>query len=402
MKLNFLKIMMVNLFGIVPIFLSSCGYDENNYVFVLSGTSNNGDYNKFAKDIQSTFNKLKNENKKYKNLSNITITIKGDIDDNQSKKDLIENGSADFAFISSKSLIANDFYKKVNPLIQTLTTSFVFDDDMNKVYENGQENDPLITIANNMQSLSFGQDYSYPFNSWNDDKKVDSNNEVVQPFYDWNGIRYNAFYNEDNSSLVNGYRGMIVLSGTDNQINNAIEAWNNKNWEDFRNLGIIVGDSSSSGTYLLQEQLIKKHFNLSSSNWTIAEDKLKHPDKYETDSNGGTSKIGKYSNFVISFTDEGSFAWTHNNKDSSDFSPREEAKIKILTVTNPAIYDVGIFNKYVNKEVAELITESIIYLYKNNDNLYGEGLGYNGYSQITDFDNQVLKPMQIVLGDNDA
>ncbi|BAC44454.1 high affinity transport system protein [Malacoplasma penetrans HF-2] len=402
MKYKILKTISINSFLLSPLLLASCGYNANNYVFVLSGTANSGDYNKFALDVQNAYNQLKNSNDKYKHLSDITITVKGNIDDNQSKKDLIENGSADFAFISSQSLVSNNFYQKVNPLIQTLTTSFVFDTNMDQVYVDGNESDPLRTIASNMQSVSFGSNYSYPFNTWKDEKQVDSNNKTVQPYYDWNGIRYNAFYNFDNSTLVNGYRGMILLSGTEQQINGAINAWNNKNWDEFRNYGIITGESGSAGTYLLQEQLIKKHFNLSSSNWTIAEDKLANPNKYETDANGGTSKIGKYSNFVISFTDEGSFAWTHNNNDSSDYVPINGNKIKIFSVTNPAIYDVGIFNKFIDSEVATLLSEVIIYLYENNNNLYGEGLGYNGYRKITDFNKEVLTPMVNALGVNNA
>lgn len=371
-----------------PVFLSSCSYvDKNTYTFVLSSTANKGSATKFVNDVQNTFNNLKEEDAKYSNLEDIKIELK-QVNDNKSKKDLLENGTGSFAFMTSQSLREKNFYKKVSPSIQTLTTPFVFDLDMSKTYSDGLDNDPLRIIANDMQEKSFGKDYSHPLSSWKDDKGP-------PPNFDWNGIRYNAFYDEQ-AELVNGYRGMIVLSGDDKQINDATNYWNKKDWNSFRNLGIIVGDETSSGNYKLQEKLIKTHFGFG-NDWTIATDKKSNPEKYETDKYG-TNKIGKSKDFVISFTDEGSFAWTHNTTTNVDYKPLEGSKIKILTVTNPGIYDVGTFSKAVNEDVKELMIKSIISLYQNNNNTYGEGLGYNGYSRIKDFEKEVLEPLSKSLG----
>ena len=398
MKKNLLKLLPLFVFGSTPVLITSCSSNDNNYVFILENTANQGDYNQFAKNVQDTFNELKTKDEKYKNLSNITITVKSGISDDQSKKDLLENGSADFAFLTSKSLVSSNFYNKVYPTIQTLTTSFTFDTDMSKVYLDGSDNDPLRVVANQMQKESFGTNYEYPFKNWQDDFQLDASNNIIQPHYGWNGIRYNAFY-DTNQSLVNAYRGMIILCGTQDQIDKVKEAWNNKDWQTFRSYGLVVGDTSSAGTYLLQEQLLRTHFNLGST-WTIAKDRLENSKYYETDANGGTSKIGVDSSFLINFTDEGSFAWTHNTINNNDYSPTiQDAKIEIFTVTNPLLYDIGVFSNYINKDVADLLTQSIIYLYSSNNNLYGEGLGYNGYRQINDFTSEVLNPMKDALGE---
>lgn len=384
MKKNiFLKLTtLFSLFGIVPIVLSSCASNDNIYYFALDATANEGSYTQFVNDVQQEFNKLKNQDSKYSYIPDIVVKVKTDDD----KQDAIEKGSADFAFLTAKTLIDNDFYKQVNPMIQTLTTPFIFDTDMTKHYVDGSENDPLRVIAQNMQQASFGLNYQYPLSTWD---------TQTGPNYNWNGIRYNAFYDES-APLVNGYRGMIVLSGTTTQINNAITYWDNKDWNNFRNLGIITGNTSSAGNYQLEENLIRTHFNLG-TNWTIAEDRNENPSYYDTDTYG-TSKMGKDANFVIDFTDEASFAWTNNTSGNGDYTPRTGAQIQILTVTNPAIYDIGVFSQTVSQDVANLFTQAIINLYENNDNLYGEGLGYNGYSKITNFNSEVIQPMEEALG----
>ncbi|MDE5774898.1 MAG: hypothetical protein K2H51_01045, partial [Malacoplasma sp.] len=316
------------------------------------------------------------------------------IDDNKAKRDLIENGVADFAFLTSKIITQDNFYQQVNSKIQTLTTAFTFDKNISDEYVNGKfddtnqtDNDPLRTIANEMQKASFGLNYEYSFSTWKDE------GPAAPPQYGWNGIRYNAFY--DVNSLISGYRGMIFLSGTEDKINQAINAWNNQDWESFRNLGIVVGEETSAGTYLLQEQLIKKHFN-KDNNWTLAQDRKDNQEKYDLDSYGSSKTANP--NYTIYFADEGSFAWTHNDGKSTDFSTEENGKIKILTSTNPAIYDVGVFSKNVNQKVADLLSESIVYLYETNNNLYGEGWGYNGYQLIKDVEKEVITPMKLGLG----
>ncbi|MDE5553339.1 MAG: hypothetical protein K2I67_02220 [Malacoplasma sp.] len=402
MKKKFISKLLILASGLIsiPAIATACSTnDDNHYVFALSTTANQGDFNQFANDVEQTFNKLKKQESysQYSDLADITISV-NNIDDNDAKRDLVENGSASFAFLTAKTLTKNNFYQQVNAKVQTLTTAFTFDTDMSKSYVNGLDPndeqgskdgsiDPLREIANNMQKASFGENYQYPFNTWKD-------TEGTAPNYNWNGIRYTAFYSED--KLISGYRGMIFLTGTDAKINEAIKAWDDKNWENFRNLGIMVGKDSSSGNYLLQEQLIKNHFNNLRKNWTIAEDRKSHQDKYDTDSYG-TSKTNN-ENFTIHFSDEASFAWTHYDGTTTDYSTISNGKIKILTVTNYALYDIGVFSKNVDARVADLLSESMIYLYNNKNNLYGEGLGYNGYQKIKNIEAEIINPMKLAIG----
>lgn len=352
-----------------PIILTSCS-TSNSFVFFLSEPVNKGDPNKFVNSVKSNLNEL-DINKKFSNL-NITYKISSN---DLAKKQSLENGSGSFSFLKVQTLMNNNFYNDSNPLIQTLTTPFVFDTDMNKRYFDGSLNDPLRIIAKDMQTVSFGTNYEHPHSTWTD---LD---------YQWNGIRYDKFYSKNNE-LVNGYRGMILLSGKKEVIETAKDYWDKKDWNNFRNLGIIVGNKESIGNYKLQELLIKQHFSLENT-WTLASDELKNPDKYNYDEYG-TELIGKNEKFIISFTDEASFAWTHRNKNTTGYTPIENSVIEILTVTNPSIYDIGTFSKYIDNELMNLMSQAIIKTYENNDNLYGEGLGYNGYKLINDFNSEVL------------
>lgn len=372
------------MFAILPtLSLTSCGLSSNNNTIVFAMKT--GGIVQSAKDfvnqVKLNFDKL-TENLELKNLPT-TFKVK-EVSDNSSKKTLIENGSANFAFLTVNSVLDNNFYKNTKPLIQTLTTPFTFDLDENQKYvdeaisKDGAASDPLIEIAKEMQKASFGSNYEYPFNTWKDGKGG-------QPNYDWNSIRYNAFY-DTKSEPVKFYRGMIVLSGTKTENEKIKEAWNSKNWDAFRNYGIVLGESSSNGNYKLQEQLIKKHF--SQLYWTLDSDRASNPDKYKTNSSG-TDMRDK--NYRIHFTDEASFAWTKNTESNLDFYyPRNDNVVEILTVTNPSLYDIGTFSKNVDDQVAKYISEAIVQTYKENKNNYGESLGYNGYKKIDDFKIEVI------------
>ena len=102
----------------VPILAISCGTNsnQNHYVFALSTPANLGDATKFVTDIQQTFNNLKNQSEynDYKDLEDITISVTT-VDDNKAKKYLIENETADFAFLRSKIITKIIF---INKLIQ--------------------------------------------------------------------------------------------------------------------------------------------------------------------------------------------------------------------------------------------------------------------------------------------
>lgn len=348
---------------ILPIGLSSCG-NNNKLVFYLSEPVNEGDANQFINNIKENMIQIS------ESYSNLNIDFQY-VTDDIAKYQGLQNGSAAFAFLKVQSLMENNLYQSMNPTIQTLTTPFTFDTDETKVYKDGSETDPLRLIANDITNQAFT---TMPIN-WTDKE------------YGWNGIRYNKFYNEDVDPTPH-YRGMILLSGTNQQIQNAKKAWDDKDFDAFRNLGIIVGKESSVGNYKLEELLIRKHFNLG-NDWTIASDWLQYENKYKKDPYG-TTEIGKESNFVISFTDEGSFAWTHQKDGQKDYRPNNGSKIEALTVTNPSLYDIGTFSEYLDKQLVTDLTQSIYQLYEQDKNLYGAGLGYNGYKIIEDFNKEVV------------
>lgn len=384
---------ILTLFGVMfsfitPTVISSCSSTKNTYNFVLS-SSNNDSMNpyEFGRIIETKVNeKLDGKNIK------INVQIENNSD---SKKNKLKNGTADFAFLPLSKVITKDkFYKNFKISIQTLTDAFKFDLDGSIVFENKFENDPLIEIAQNIQNASFkwGVDYT-PFHMWNN--------------YDWNGIRYNAFYSD---KLTNHYRGMIIMCGTEQEIYEIEKVWNDPlaTWDDFKKFGIIYGDKNSDGNFKLQELILKERFTINNVppfqtlEQEILNDKnnLFEFDKY------GTSKIGK-TNKKIAFTDEASFAWIKNSDNSfENYTPLDKngnfdanKKIKILTVTNPSFYDVGLFSKRVNDDLIKIFSETFIEMSKENLNSYGDGLGYNGYKIINDFDSEVLEKYQKTFGE---
>lgn len=370
MKINKFILLFSSLFiCFFPISSCSLNRNKNEFIFLLTNSFKNNEL-EYINLLQEEFDKNK-KNTKYENIE-IKLKLKI-LNNNQAKIDSILNGIADFCYLPSSLIINNNLQKKISPYIQTYTTSFKFDSTFSE-YIHGMSDDPLREIANNMQNLSFGNNYSFPFKNWKDQKGE-------QPNYDWNGNRYNYFYNQE--KLVDFYRGMIVLSGPDEKINKAIEYWEKKDWNSFRNLGIILGDANSYGSFKLQENLISNHFNL--KNFSFQKDMMLNSNKYITDLVGG-EKIGKNENFIISFLDEGSFAWTHNFSNINHFNPINNWKIKILTVTNPMKYDIGCFRLNIDKELLNLVSYSIINLH--ND-IYGPTVGYNGYKIIENFNKEV-------------
>lgn len=361
--------------------LSSCGNQNKTLNLYLSYRVNDKiseqDFNLFINSWNTKLNQLNKES----NIENYNFKIIFN-DESNIKSNALKNGSADFAILPLSEVFnqqnKNTLIKYADPLIQTLTDAFVFDTHENDVYIDGNFiNDPLIKIAKEMQNQSFSKQN---YNLWNDKDFL------------WNGIRYDIFYQKDNNNnyqLTNHYRGMIVLCGDDNQINIAKKAWENKDWNTFRNLGIIHGNENSDGNFKLQELLLKKHFNNKDNTFTtLLEDKKNHQDKYEYDEYG-IKLIGK-TNKVISFTDEASFAWTHNKIESGYKSQNEtNKKIEILTVTDPGYYDVGFFSKKINKVLQQNFVDSFIEttrLYKQ----FGDSYGYNGFVKINNFQTEVV------------
>ncbi|EGZ31256.1 High affinity transport system protein p37 precursor [Malacoplasma iowae] len=358
---------------LIPFVLSGCSNDNNTYTFYLSSSHDNGEGIDNGKQFAKRIEQIVNQQNAKTNLPKIKINYHL-VTDPQVKISKLKNGSADFAFIPMGKSIDNQLVNYSQPKIQTLTDAFVFDKEDDKFYSDGGTNDPLRIIAEEMQKVSF--DKNPIFENWG-------------LSFGWNNIRHDDFYAKDSKTsnyiLTDHYRGMIVLNGTDEDIKKAENAWDTRDWESFRNLGIIYGDQSSDGNYKLQELLLKKHFK-KDKNWTLNSDIEKYPDKYLKDDFGNT-KMGISSN-VISFTDEASFAWTPSNKTS--YKTPNGKKIKILTVTDPLYYDIGFFSKRITGALLDNFIYAFKYLEINNLNTYGASIGYNGYREIKNYQTEVL------------
>lgn len=356
-----------------PLALSSCSTNSNTYNFYLSPSYDAGNNVDNGKQFTKKIEDIVNQQNALTNLPKIKINYYL-ASDPQIKISKLKNGSADFAFLPMGKSIDQNLMSYSQAKIQTQTDAFVFDKDADKFYVDGQPNDALRIIAENMQKDSF--DKIPIFENWG-------------LSFGWNNIRHDDFYAKEPLTnkyiLTDHYRGMIVLNGTQEEIQKAESAWNSRDWDNFRNLGIIYGDQSSDGNFKLQELLIRKHFKKESS-WTLNSDIQKYPDKYLKDDYGNT-KMGISSN-VISFTDEASFAWTPSNKTS--YRTPNGKKIKILTVTDPLYYDIGFFSNRINGQLLKNFIYAFQYLQQTDNNSYGSSIGYNGYKEIKDYKTEVL------------
>lgn len=57
--------------------------------------------------------------------------------------------------------------------------------------------------------------------------------------------------------LVDFYRGCVIIWGDEQTLKGIKDAWNNKDWNAFRNYGIMFGKETSASKYKLQEALLK-------------------------------------------------------------------------------------------------------------------------------------------------
>lgn len=349
-------------------FLASCSSNNNTLDFYLSNGIDNQTAKQYVKLIQDEYNKK---------FTNNQIAIRAiNLNNNQAKLNRLLNNSAAFVFLNSKSVIDNKLYESHTVKLQTLTKQFVFSNSTDR-YINGTESDPLRITARAMNELSFDKK---PFNEWTDEE------------FKWNKTAYEAFYS---SELTPTYRGMILLGGSKDNIEKAKKAWNDKDWKSFKDLGIITGNNNSAGVYLLQEKLLKKHFNKQDNTFTtLAEEKLKEPNKFGLDEYG-TSLIGKTNQYTIGFSDEGSFVWTHNDKSNNHFYIKDEnSAIEALIVTETSFYDLGVFNKALDKNLVNELSKIMYELSVQTKDTYLHGLGYYGLSEIKDINQELLIPYQ--------
>ncbi|MDZ7293188.1 ABC transporter thiamine pyrophosphate-binding lipoprotein p37/Cypl [Mycoplasmopsis pulmonis] len=333
-----------------------------------------GKEEKFLKAFSEEFKKLKDADPETKNLDDVNFTIKHQ-DDSGLVVQGLQTGTDDFGIANVTETVTrqDSESKKLLSKLHTLTRAFKFDKDANAKYVNGQNDDPLRKIATDTNAI-FNKEPLY--NNWTREAQK------------WDGKKYEFLYSNPDD-LVSFYRGILFIHGTESDLNQIKKAWNEKNWDTFRNFGIISTDNTnSSGKYLLQESLIRKHFNLG-QNFTLATDKLNHPSKYKV---GRGRDIGQDANFKIAFDEEGSFAWTENKKDGKRYTSKiENGKVEVLTATERLPYDIGSFRKDFDEKQANLIVQTFINLGKSGKDSFGPFVGYNGYKSIANFDEEVRK-----------
>lgn len=315
----------------------------------------------FLYNFQIKFKELKNANKSTKDFPDVIFSFKAaNEDDNLAIQDL-QSSKVDFIITNSTSVAKanpnNLPFKEILSKLQTETTSFIFDQSDIETEENYSK------IVEKTQEIFDKK----PFMKWNKDSEK------------WTGSRWDFLY--DTTKNIDFYRGAILIVGDQNKRDLIKKAWKEKDWNTFRNFGILHKSS-----FDLHEMRLKKHFNLPNNTFTsLDEDRLLYSDKYLQKS---AHQLGRVNNFSIALDYEASFAWTTNsNVKSSDnqikFTPNLNEKIEFLTVTEARKYDIGSFRRGFNDQQAELIVNTFIELSKEGKDTYGPYVGYNGYSHYS-------------------
>ena len=335
-----------------------------------------------AKILETKVNELKNSERydkyTFKNLPNMKVTFDWSSTDNYVIIKNIEDKKHDLGFASiTATMKANQ--EKIQPLIQTKTKAFKFDLEW-KVYNSsnsGNEDADLKKIASDTNTLFK--------NSYNISNKT------------WDGVVYQNFYH--NSKKVDFYRGVIWIFG--NKKAQAKKAWDDKNWANFRDAGILHKGPKSGGGFQLQEKLIKKHFGDNAFS-TLEEEMINHSSKFKK-TDADQMKDGDFS---IAFDDEGSFVWTKFKSDSTFSATSPE----VLIATEPLKYDVGSFRKNFDPRQAKLIADAFNGLIKDAESksgsekttalkkIYGPNYGYYDYVLIKDRILELDDTFNLVMG----
>lgn len=368
--------LLTNLLLPIPSFLSiAC--TKNVFTFSINKpwSTNELNFKFFDKIIKEYNNLLKNNN--LNSVKKYNISYKNN--NNDLAQELIK-GSATLASITSSLFYRNK--EHLSPLLQTQTYAFKFDLDGNKYYSSNNNGDDLVKIAKEAQKMFERK----KFNDWGHSE------------YGWDGSKFNYFYSKD---LIDFYRGNIMMWGNKSTIERIKKAWVEKDWNTFRNFGIMTGKENSASKYLLQEQLFKKHFNLPNNEFTsFALDRQKNPNKYKIDKAKNLSK-GENKNYHIVFDELGSFAYTNNKKNNKQLNyyscENPEDRIEFLTVTDPIKYNVLATSNSLSEKKRELLAKAIYNIWKNGYDDYGKTVGFNGYKIIKNYYKEVIEPYKRVF-----
>ncbi|WBP84152.1 ABC transporter thiamine pyrophosphate-binding lipoprotein p37/Cypl [Mycoplasmopsis edwardii] len=378
MKKIFNKLLLTTGLVSVPLIVSSCSEQKQNQGNVSEAKLiriklNNSLNSQDPKAIE--FESKVNELIKAKGFNfDVKFSFEGEdnykvnFDDILKEKQDVVFVSAGQVFSNQKEIVANN----ISVGIQTRGLSFKGSKNSNnEVYKDGLENDPLREIAKAQLEL-FNR---IPRSNWND--KENGNN--------WDGSVYRSFFNEGTTPYQ---RGLIVVVANEEDTNNIIKAWNEKDLEKFVSYGIGIGSSSSGSKYLLPQALMKKHFG---DKFTSFLNLVRnHSDKV---SKAAWKNMNEESNInkKIFFDNEGVYTWTKykdNDKLSVDESKRANQKVSFLTVTDVLPYNVGLFSNKISKKQIKVLSEVLNELATQKQDPWGPHSGFHGYSFIENENDQ--------------
>ncbi|MBZ4203690.1 ABC transporter thiamine pyrophosphate-binding lipoprotein p37/Cypl [Mycoplasma tauri] len=352
------------------------GYSSTNPNFFKNGTDK-----KFIKLLEEKFEQFRKndpEANKFKPVK-FKFADQGVKDKSIIISDLESNKNFDIAVVPYSTILdyLNGSYQeghnfRPKKIAQSYTLGFVWQNNPTSFYIDGSKNDPLRLDAeaeNNAQMVKYGE-----YKTWTNKKDE----------FDFDGSKYRIFYKKD--KVIPIYRGAIIISGNDEVRKNIINAWENKNFDEFIKHGIVYKNHESGGKFKYQLALLARHFGKKIDDLKIIFSKNEHgyfvASKNLNWQLGKKNEFGKITNII--FTDEGEFNWTpkHEQWTNGHFTPSDpDAKVRVLTMTNPAPYDIMLGKTSLSSKQAELIAKAISSL-SVEENLYGTYTGYNKFKPI--------------------
>ncbi|WP_180738020.1 ABC transporter thiamine pyrophosphate-binding lipoprotein p37/Cypl [Mycoplasmopsis agassizii] len=335
----------------------------------------------FTKVLNSKIKELKEKDKdnKYKEAKILEIKIASNEEKTASLNDL-KAGKSAMTILNVRQAVEEPNIKNVEYLARTETRSFKGDTkQMFYKDEGGPE------YLKNTAKWVNDHLKLHPFKTWDNTREK------------WDGVKWEFLYGDltikdGDKNTTPYYRGMVAIVGNDETIEKIKKTWDDKNWQEFYNFGIVHGKPSKQGKYILQEKLFKDHFGDQATIASI-------PDNKHKQENGNL--LGTLDGYRIFLDDMYSFAWQHykdGDKTKNIFNPPEGERMEILTLTNSLFYDVVAFNKdLLNEQERKLLLDAFIALSLEDKDSFGKGSGYNFYRYITDFDKEIKEPYNNAL-----
>ncbi|WP_406617501.1 ABC transporter thiamine pyrophosphate-binding lipoprotein p37/Cypl [Mycoplasmopsis adleri] len=294
-------------------------------------------------------------------------------DDKVTLNDVLTNDNViAFPAVSKYYLDNANYLDSTNVFMRTLTNAFK-NNLSSAGYSEGEDN-YLIKQAKNQNEI---------FNSHNGYANWPSK-DYINSTYEW--------CYEPNKT-VGWQRGSIWIMGTDEELAKIKEAWNTRNYEEFRKFGIIMGKEDSGSKYLLPQALFRKQFNKYFANSSFSEElNNAQLSSYYTKSLKAKD-MGKQKSYKIAFDNEMAFAYTKSDGKKYVVNQKENpgAKLEILTVTDAIPYNIGVASKNIKQDILNAILDGFKETVKLNKNFVGVAYGFNDYAAVTNVNDEIIK-----------